>query len=173
MKNYILFFTIISLNVCHLNAQSTDKFYPKGKFSLSTTFPRLGFEKNIYTIGLNVRPGYNIYDKLNLGAEFGVSQSGASYSGGSSLYIEPSLKYYLLSRKISPVFTVGYKLGTFNSVFEKSFENIPTTGLGVSFLDTEGKFNLEAGFKYRFMEGELFERLTPYITFGMFLGKDK
>ncbi len=171
MQKIILLFAFTALNVYNLCAQTYDKFYQKGEFSLSTTFPAIGFEKDIYTAGLNIRPGFNIYDKLNLGAEFGVSQSKLPFS--TSYYVEPSLKYYPLSRKITPVLKLGYRFGTFNDSFNKTFQKMPTLGLGVSIMNPKCKFNFEAGFNYRFTDAFLFENLTPYISFGIFLGRKK
>lgn len=168
MRKIILFIACISLCATQMKSQQNE-LYSRGVYGI-TGFPGGGFGGGVISMNLRLRPSIFIADKLNLGVDFGGSFIGNYYTG---LYANPSLKYYLLSKKISPVLTAGYKFTSVMFNEEKHYESYPNLGMGVSF-NPGGNFFIETGVEYNFLRSSTgFDNLNHYLTIGFYLNRGK
>ena len=171
MQKLSLFFAFVVLFTINVNSQTNDNlFYNKGKISLSSSFGGV-FGGGSYMLGLNARPGIFVINKLNLGTEFGRKFS--NNPDNRNMHFLPTIEYYLLNKRITPVIKAGYFLETRNFNNERTFYQSPVVGLGVAFINKSGTFGVNVGADYYFNKTDPQGGFRPNVSFSFYFNRKK
>ncbi len=162
---FVLFFGINT----DAQIQKNTILYEKGKICLSSS-PFGGFGSSSYMLGLNIKPGYFIANNLLIATEFGGTLSNEITQ--RDIYVKPSIEYFVLNRKITPVIRAGYIFR--KQINDNSFYSSPFAGAGVHFsFGKNNRFGINAGVDYYFKNDRLLNGFMPYVSFGYYFGRKK
>ena len=166
MQKLSLFFAFVVLFTINVNSQTNDNlFYKKGEISLSSSFGGV-FGRGSYMLGLNARPGIFVINKLNLGIEFGGTFN-------VNMHFLPTIEYYLLNKRITPVVRAGYVWETGNLNNERTFYQSPVVGLGVAFINKSGTLGVNVGADYYFNKTEPQGGFRPNVSLSFYFNRKK
>jgi len=169
--SYIILLTLFfSINANSQENEINNIIYKKGKISLSSSMSG-GFWNDGYQIGIDIKPGIFIINKLNIGTEFGGTLSNNSIY--RDLYIMPVAEYYLLDKQITPIIRAGYifKLGNNNN--EVAIYTSHVVGLGLAFMNKSGNFGVNIGADYYFDKSSYQGGFRPNISLNFYFNRKK
>ncbi|MCF6185208.1 MAG: hypothetical protein L3J56_11440 [Bacteroidales bacterium] len=169
MKKNVIGILLLFSAIINVNGQ-VDKnniIYKKGKICLSSS-PSGGIGSNYYALKLNIKPGYFIVNNLLFAVEFGGTLSNERIQ--RNVYFKPSIEYFVLNRKITPVIRTGY---IFENRFNyNTFYSSLFAGAGVHFaFGKNNAFGIYAGIDYYFKNDRFVSGIMPYVSLGYYFGR--